>query len=184
MTDSPVYRPVPPEGSRHLDLSPRAGNFEGLTLGLVGNWKPNADVLLNEVGRLLGAYGIKEVILREKYSCSVPAPIPMLDEIAEKCDLALTAMGDCGSCTTWCINDAVELERRGIPALSFVATPFMVLAKYELESLGIDLAIGEVARYPFGGLDKPAVHEQAALVLPQVVEQLTSSPVPALAAEG
>lgn len=175
MTAQTLYRPVPAEVERRIELNPRPTSLEGLTVGLVGNWKPNAAVLLKEVARLLEEkYGTSKTVLREKHSCSIPAPIPLLDDIAAECDVALTAMGDCGSCTTWCINDAVELEKRGIPALSFVATPFMVLAKYELQSLGIPLSIGEVKRYPFGGLAEDDVHIQAANVLDQVVDELTA----------
>src|ERR1700744_1455159 len=103
MSQLPLYTPVPPEGDRDVPLNPRLSSLQGITLGLVGNWKPNAAVLLEEGGRLLGAYGVSEVILREKHSPSIPASVLVLDELAERCDAALTAMGDCGSCTSWCI---------------------------------------------------------------------------------
>lgn len=179
-----VYSPVPSESDRRVALNSRLPSLEGAKLGLLGNWKPNAAVLLEEVGRLLGRYGVAEVILREKHSPSVPASVFMLDEIAERCDIALTAMGDCGSCTSWCIHDAVELERRGIPSLSFVAKPFMVLAEYELESLGCPYLPTAVVRYPFGGLPLEEAQAEATRVLDQVIAGLTVDPVASGAGAG
>jgi hypothetical protein len=36
-------------------------------------------------------------------------------------DLVLTAIGDCGSCCSSCIRDAVALEKLGIPSVAIVS---------------------------------------------------------------
>lgn len=137
-------------------------------------------MLLTEVGELLRQHGAANVVFREKLSCSLGAPITTLDGLAKECDIALAAMGDCGSCTTWTVNDAVEMEKRNVPALAFVASPYLVLAKYELESVGMpDLSVVEIKRYPFGNLPEADVKEQAKLLLAQVEENLTTTNSPA-----
>lgn len=179
-SDTFVYVPAPPDVKRRATINTRLDTLQGATIGLLSNWKPNADVLLKEVGRLLQErHGVGEVIFEAKHNYAMPAPISMLDDLATSCDAVLTAVGDCGSCTSWCVNDGFEIEQRGTPALSFVAKPFLVLANYELESLGLpDLALGELSRYPLSGLEGTDIHDLATNVLDQVVMKLTTTAAP------
>jgi hypothetical protein len=75
-------------------MAPRSGSVQGLRVGLLGNLKPNCDVLLKTAGDDLVSAGALEVLFREKSSCSLGASEAILDEIATRCQIAVVALGD------------------------------------------------------------------------------------------
>lgn len=76
-------------------MAPRKGNLKGATVGLMSSSKRNSDILLAEIGAILiERYGAKELIVRTKPSFAVPAPVELLDELAAKCDVVVTGVGD------------------------------------------------------------------------------------------
>jgi hypothetical protein len=89
-------------------------------------------------------------------------------------------LGDCGSCTSWCIHDAVELDRRGVPSVAFVAEPFVELAKYEARGLGIPDLNLVVLPYPMGGIDVEEIVRRASAAFPEIVSALVGH-LPAMA---
>jgi hypothetical protein len=90
-----VFRPVPFDDQQLLRLATRPDTLRGKRIGFIGNLKPNCDVLLHTTEDLLGErQGIAGTVYREKISCSIGAPVPMLDEIGETCDAAVVALGD------------------------------------------------------------------------------------------
>lgn len=90
-----VYRPVAPEAGRRLKLARRLPSLSGMRVGLLGNLKPNCDVILHSIEQLMTTqHRVAETVFREKSSCSTGAPIEMLDELASRCDAAVVALGD------------------------------------------------------------------------------------------
>lgn len=90
-----VYRPVAPESGRRLHLARRLRSLHGARVGLLGNLKPNCDVLLHTAEDIMvDCHGIAATVFREKSSCSIGAPVEMLDELASTCDAAIVALGD------------------------------------------------------------------------------------------
>jgi hypothetical protein len=87
-----------PEGKSPEDpaaLAPRPPTLSGLTLGLLINGKRNSDHLLHDVAQLLGErYRLKGVLELTKPSHGRIAPKQMHDELSEKCDVVVTAIGD------------------------------------------------------------------------------------------
>ena len=55
---------------------------------------------------------------------------------ASRSDLCILALGDCGSCTTWTILDAIRLEKLGISTISICSSKFVDFAKLLAESNG------------------------------------------------
>jgi hypothetical protein len=89
-----VFSPVPDERYANRQLAPRPKSVAGLRVGLLGNLKPNCDVLLHTSGEQLLQAGALETMFREKTSCSLGATESMLDEIASQCRVAVVALGD------------------------------------------------------------------------------------------
>ena len=88
-----------PEGSsdeKRRQLAPRRSkSLDGMTLGLLGNSKLNADEVLAAIGELLAQrYAIKRIVHRKKPSFSHPAPETIVDEMVEACDAVLAGVGD------------------------------------------------------------------------------------------
>jgi hypothetical protein len=72
----------------------RLSTLRGATVGLLDNRKPNALLLLAEIGELLQArHGVARILPRSKFIYSRPASPEIIDELAG-CDAVVTAIGD------------------------------------------------------------------------------------------
>ena len=95
----PEYRD---EQEEALALAPRPESLDGKVVGLLPNWRPSAVEILGSVGALLQErYNLKELIqqqpVREVPSRSgglIDAPGGLLDQLAERVDVVVTATGD------------------------------------------------------------------------------------------
>jgi hypothetical protein len=57
--------------------------------------KPNFNYLVDDVAELLTSkFGVGKVLKRSKRAASIPAPEPMVKELAGLCDLVITGSGD------------------------------------------------------------------------------------------
>lgn len=93
---------------------------------LLDNTKGNAGPLLRHVGDLLvQKYGVQPFEVARKLVYSRPADPSLLDELARDYEFVVTGVGACGSCTSGCVRDAVELEARGIPTVAIHTEVFM-----------------------------------------------------------
>ncbi len=74
-----------------LGLAPRAGTIEGRRIGLLGNGKANARLLLDVVERTIRHNGLRaEVVRVDKEHSGVPVNLGAL----EGCSAVITAVGD------------------------------------------------------------------------------------------
>jgi len=79
---------------------PKAGarkiaRLAGTTIGFIDNAKPNFHLLVDDLAELLvSRHGVSEVIKRAKRGASMPAPDPVVNELAEQCVLVITGSGD------------------------------------------------------------------------------------------
>jgi hypothetical protein len=88
----PTGGPAPRES---VTLAPRPDSLRGKTLGLVDNAKPNAAVLLGELGKqLTKRYGVRDVILYTKPYFGTPVEPTQVEKIIQECDFVVTAIGD------------------------------------------------------------------------------------------
>ncbi len=65
----------------------------------------------------------KESLLWVKKPAGAPATIKQL-EIAANAEIVILALGDCGSCSSWVILDAIRLEKMGTPTISICSDRF------------------------------------------------------------
>lgn len=176
---------VDPRGEVTMDrhrMAPRLDTLEGTTVGLLDNAKTNADVFLEAVGDLLESeYGVAETVSRQKSNTAIPA-----DSIAgylhEECDAVVNAYGDCGSCTSWCVYDSIDLEKRGTPVATVNSEEFVKLGQSESRSLGIPGLPLVTVPHPMGDVGHEVVRDRAADVVADLVRVLTTDR-DALAAE-
>src|SRR5262249_48874886 len=90
--------------------APRIKKLDGLRLGVLDNSKWNANKLLRGASAALGEnIRFAAVNYYVKHSFSKDAAPELIKQIAEENDVVLTAIGDCGSCSSCCIRDAIEL---------------------------------------------------------------------------
>src|SRR5262245_64783546 len=87
--------PTDQEVLRQRALAPRLAELPGKVGGFLDNRKQNANVLLEHVAaRLSAQYGMAEALHRSKFIYSRIAEPGIVDELAERCDFIVAAIGD------------------------------------------------------------------------------------------
>lgn len=73
----------------------RPSTLQDKRLGLLANGKGNSEELLEAVlGELNERYQFSAVLRRNKGNASRPAPKAIVEEMAQECDIVVTATGD------------------------------------------------------------------------------------------
>lgn len=155
-------------------MAPRLNTVEGTTIGLLDNAKTNADVFLHAVEEVLQSeYDVAKTVYRRKSNTAIPA-----DSIAgylhQECDAVVNAYGDCGSCTSWCVYDSIDLEKRGTPVATVNSEEFVRLGQSESRSLGIPGLPLITVPHPMGDIDADLVRQRAADAADDLVRALTT----------
>jgi hypothetical protein len=132
------------------------------SLALIDNTKSGADILLKKIN--------ENIPSNKLINIKKPAGAPAADEQIKKAraDLAILALGDCGSCTTWLILDAIKLEKHSIPTISICSDIFTSFAREMAQSYGAtDLRIVEV-KHPIAGQSREIIEDKAGSAINQI----------------
>ncbi len=133
-------------------------------ISYVDNTKPNADIILATIAENLNI----DNVMVEK-----PAGAPATDEQLKKAadaDLSIIAVGDCGSCSTWVILDAIRLEKEGTPTISICSDKFRDYARSLAKSYGADdLRIVKI-RHPISGQKEEGVKAKTLEIISEIKE--------------
>jgi hypothetical protein len=87
--------PTDQEVLQRRTLAPRLTELRGKVGGFLDNRKQNANVLLERMAaRLAAEYGAAEAVHRAKFIYSRVADPAIIDELAERCDFIVAAIGD------------------------------------------------------------------------------------------
>ncbi|GAA2353144.1 UGSC family (seleno)protein [Saccharopolyspora halophila] len=155
----------------------RRADLAGARIGLLENTKQNAELLLTEVGRLLterhGAAGV--VLLRTKRAFAQPAPAELIEEYANSCDVVITGVGDCGSCSASAVADGMLFEKAGLPAAVICSDAFTATARAMAEMRGEPDYAHITTEHPVAILTEQQVRERAEGVVGDVVSLLTAA---------
>jgi hypothetical protein len=163
-------------------LAARPARLDGLVVGLVANPKKNAEQFLDAVGELLAAeHGAADVVRTRKTSITDPIPPATLDELAQRCDVVLIGVGDCGSCSAAAVADGIAFEAAGVPAAVICTDAFRVSADAMARLQGSPGYAYVTTAHPVAPLDDAGVRGGARRALPGLVAMLTEAPVPAVA---
>ncbi len=164
-----VYDPCGVIEVQAIPTAPRPTSTQGLRLGVLSNTKWNAAKLLRATVRELADQGLTfaSVTYYDKHHFSSDASPELIGQIAAENDVALTAIGDCGSCCSACVNDAVRLEAAGVPTVAIVTTEFELEARLQRESRGMAGLEPAVATHPISSLTLEQLDGRAAEIAPQ-----------------
>jgi hypothetical protein len=169
-----------PGATPEAELAPRRADLAGARIGLLVNTKQNADIFLEEVGRLLvDRHGAASVLSRTKVNFAQPAPEGLLKEFTAGCDVVITGIGDCGSCSASAVTDGVLLEGRGTPAAVICSDAFGASADAIAALRGAPGYRYATTPHPVAVLTPGQVRDRARAVLPDVVALLVRPPGPA-----
>jgi hypothetical protein len=168
--------PVPAATSAAAPRAARRRDLAGARVGLLENTKQNAALLLDEVGKLLVAeHGAGEVTLvRTKQAFALPAPDELVARYARECDVVVTGVGDCGSCSASAAADGVAFERAGLPAAVICSDAFVATADAMAALRGAPGYRYLTTPHPVAILTPDQVRERAAQLAGAVAELLTA----------
>ena len=159
-------------------LAARRADLRGARVGLLENGKQNAALFLADLGELLLArHGAAAVVRRTKHNFAQPIEEALLADLAAECDVVITGVGDCGSCSAAAVADGIALEGRGVPAAVICTEAFVASAD---AMAGIQGSPGyRYARtaHPVAVLTPDEVAERAEAVLPHVMTLLSSDQI-------
>ena len=168
-TTADQRKPPPPRARRRQ-------NLRGARIGLLVNTKQNAAPFLDEIGRLLvDQYGAEAAIARTKVNFAAPAPDELIKEMAAACDVIVTGIGDCGSCSASAVADGIVFEAAGLPAAAVCSDAFTVTADAMADLRGAPGYRYATTPHPVAVLSADQVKDRAAQVLGDVVALLTQT---------
>jgi hypothetical protein len=157
-----------------LELAGRRPALAGTRIGLMDNTKHNAALLLAEIGSLLAAeHGATVTVESTKADFAAPAPDELVDRYREACDVVITGVGDCGSCSASAVADGIVFERAGLPAAVICSDAFVVTADAMAELRGATGYRYIRTPHPVAVLTAEQVRQRAKQLLPEVVALLT-----------
>ena len=136
---------------------------------------PAFRVFFNEIGALLVAeHGAAEVVLRRtKQAFALPAPDELVAEFVDGCDVVITGVGDCGSCSASAVADGVVFEAAGLPAAVICSDAFVTTADAMADLRGAPGYAYATTAHPVAVLAPEQVAERAKHLVADVVALLT-----------
>lgn len=175
VTDAPSLLVFDPRGTVHTSDTPiatRPASLDGLRLAILDNSKWNANkILRGSAAALQKAVTFGAVNYYVKESFSKDAAPQLIEEIAANNDIVLTAIGDCGSCCSCCVRDAIALERKGIPSVAIITTEFVRETELTRRAIGMQGLCPVVIDHPVSSITPSEVDSRAmqvALQAPKV----------------
>ena len=153
-------------------LAERKTALDGLRLGILDNSKWNANKLLRGAEAALSEeinfasvnYYVKT------HGFSSDAPAELIARMVEENDIVLTAIGDCGSCCSCCIRDAIALEDRGLPTAPIITTEFVNETRLTRQAVGMPSLRPVVISHPVSSITEEEVAERVAVIREQARE--------------
>ena len=162
-----------------LALAARRPSLSGLRVGLMDNTKHNAAMLLAEIGKLLAAeHGATVAVEATKADFAAPAPADLVERYREACDVVITGVGDCGSCSASAVADGIGFEQAGLPTAVICSDAFVVTADAMAELRGAPGYHYIRTAHPVAVLTTDQVRQRAKQLLPEVVAALTETQPP------
>jgi hypothetical protein len=165
-----VYRPVADEPAEAPSAMADRQALDGARLVLIDNGKPNARELLSLLAEELPVASVEVVT---KPAAGHPLEDDEAAAIAERADLAITGLGDCGACSACSLRDAVAFERLGVPATVVITDAFVGHVARFADALGLPGYPALVVPHPVSSKGHDHLARLAAGLADAAVAQLT-----------
>jgi hypothetical protein len=162
--------PVPTDTVASSQVARRPLGLDGATVGIMYNVKPNGPELMTAIADLLREqFDIKEVVGPVRAEGVMLPTEQQLDDMAARCDIVITGLGDCGSCSACSLHVATDFERRGVPTVAICTKPFLKSGQAMAARQGFPGYEFVMVEHPLSSLDMDELRERAKEALPQVL---------------
>jgi hypothetical protein len=112
-------------------------------------------------------------IAETKPNFAAPAPADLVERFRRDCDVVVTGVGDCGSCSASAVADGIVFERAGVPTAVICSDAFAVTASAMAELRGAPGYPYLLTEHPVAVLDADQVRQRAKRLAPEVLAMLT-----------
>lgn len=85
-------------------------------------------------------------------------------ELIVKNDIVLTAIGDCGSCCSACVRDAIALEKLGLPSAVVITSEFVRETELTRQAVGMKALEPVVVDHPVSSITAEEVAQRVAQI--------------------
>lgn len=157
-------------------MAPPLALKPGTHIALLSNGKANGTELLEAVAQQLQREVGHELTFKHyrKPSVSVPATPEDVAEICATADAVICAIGDCGSCSSRTMRDAIDFELAGIPSVAIIADALIVPVNYMRRISGMPDYPFCITAFPVGNLTPAETTERAESIALEVLQLLTT----------
>jgi hypothetical protein len=167
------FVPVPSDVVGMSQAAERPLGLDGATVGIMHNCKANGRELLSAIADLLcERFSIKEVVAPVRSEGIMLPSVAQLDDLAARCDVVLSGLGDCGSCSACSLHVAIDFERRGVPAVAICTKPFLKSSQAMAARQGFEGYRFVMVEHPVSSLGPDEIRARAREALPQVLSIL------------
>lgn len=137
MSTVQLVSPALAEGAKGTHrMVERPSSVDGMVIGFREFW-PNFDRFTEAFENLVGAkYDVAGSQRVDGVHPRSGAPLEQWNRFTREVDWAISGLGGCGGCAPWAIEDAVELESRGVPTVSLITPDLMGIARRTAVRLG------------------------------------------------
>src|SRR5580700_9354664 len=168
-----LLEPTVTDQSPSIAAARRLSEVRGKRLGFVDNSKCNADFFIQRLSaQLTDRFAVVRGPIIRKAAPKDRLAEADLANLAQ-CDAVVQCFGDCGTSTSMSVADAVEIERRGIPAVTVFSTAFADAARIQASGRGMpDLRLVKIP-HPMHTASREQVTQRADNVIDALVDRLT-----------
>lgn len=161
------------QGGSSLKLAERPKAIAGAKVGLLDNGKQNAREFLEDLGTtLVEDFGVGQVVMYKKTFASAPVTADEIETLKSECDLVITGVGDCASCSVLAIGDGIALEKAGVPTASVCTEAFKRSSDATASVHGAPGYDYVVIAHPMAGLKRDQVHERVESAAKEIISVL------------
>jgi hypothetical protein len=158
------------------DPGPAVGPLRGKTVAIRHDvlWA-SFDWTVDEWTRRFEAAGVK-VLAWKRIQGQIGAEYEQaqaeLEAMLAQADFAISGLGNCGSCTSWSVRDALTASARGLPCAAVATAHFEPLARTLAAEGGRPGMRVMVLPYPYDTLAEDEVRAHAANLFPELLATL------------
>ncbi|MES2185975.1 MAG: UGSC family (seleno)protein [Pseudomonadota bacterium] len=172
MYESVLRDPTPELASLLRPRKAPPASLAGKTVALMDIGKMRGDEFIDRLEQLFEGQGIATRRYKKPTNTRT-APVPMIQDISETCDLVVIALSDCGSCTSCSTHDLNDLDQRGLPGVSVLTTEFRDAFAKQCSSIGFEGASLYVP-HPMQNRTTAELHQLADASFDSILSSLTA----------
>lgn len=154
-------------------LTTAPGTLSGLTVGWLDNGKSNSGQFLALLQARFAEAGARPAVTIRKPGVGSLAPRAQIDELVDSSQFVVTGVGDCAGCCSCSVQDAIALERRGVPAVVICTSELVITGRIAATAAGVPDYPFVVVDHPVASCTTAQLQERVDIAFEQILDRIT-----------